>query len=254
MPDWPVDTLSGLVKPAIAEFIAMTLFTYCGIATAMTSVGAWFELPDVRIPLSFGFSIFVLAYTFGKISGGHINPAVTLAMLLVAKISPLRAFVYLCAQMAGAFTSALLLGLTFGTLEHSHFGVTDFELGKLPNTPTGRAFFVEFILTFLLLLVVNLAGDTNGKRSIMAPLAVGTSVAVAHLVAVPITGCGINPARSFASCVAADLFGTSYWNNHWLYWIAPILGGCTSTIIHQIFFIKQRATVTARPASNSALA
>ena len=245
MPDWPQDTLAALVRPAMAELVAMTIFTYCGVGCAMTSVGARTEYPDVRIPLAFGLTIFVLAYAFGKISGAHINPAVTTSLLLVAKISPQRAFVYILAQMAGAFLGALALGISFGELKYSFFGITDYSLGRYGGVLTqGRAFFIEFMLSFLLLLVVNSTdGAHSAKRKILAPLAIGIAVVIAHVVAVPLTGCGINPARSFASCCAAAMFGAPYWTNHWIYWIAPILGGATATVLWQICFVKKQQVI-----------
>lgn len=234
----PLGTISGvrpsitrrlalLAIPAVAEMLAMLIFVFVGVSAAMhmhTSI-------DPRIPLAFGLCIFVLASALGSISGAHINPAVTLGLLVGLRISVLKAVVYWLAQTVGAVIAAFALGAAYGPRHFSYFGVTDFAI--VPETVTlGQAFFIEFVLTFVLVFVVRCqcAKDTKEEKA-MAPLAIGLTVAACHCAAVPFTGCGINPLRSLASCLAAQMFGAPMWTNHWLYWVAPMLGAFTAAVV-----------------------
>lgn len=214
------------IIPAFAEMTAMFLFIYISVGTAISSVSPL----DIRIPLAFGTTIFVLAFSIGKISGGHINPAVTASLFAIGDISLMRALMYIVAQLLGAILSAIFLGVTF---ESESYGITEFN-----NISEIRAFIIEAIMTFALLFTVSASTDTDNKSVI--PHAIGMAVFICHLIGVPMTGCGINPARSLGSCVAAQIWGKPDWTHHWLYWVAPLTGGIVASVLYKCIFIAKK--------------
>jgi MIP family channel proteins len=191
--------LASFYRAIGAEFIGVTLFVFIGTGSAFAATG---EAGILGISLAFGFAISVLIYTFGHHSGGHLNPAVTLAFLGLRTMHPIRALCYIVAQLAGSVLGALLI---WGSVSSN--GTSDLLL-KVKNVPgpdvsTGQAFLIETVLTYLLVIVV-LETAVNKKTSAgnLAPVAIGWAVFLAHIVAIPFTGCGINPARSFGPAVS----------------------------------------------------
>ena len=213
---------------------------------------------QLSIAMAFGFGIAVLAYTFGHISGGHINPAVTSAFMFLGEISLVKGLLYMVAQMSGAFIGALLLwactsGLTAdciavdgvvsggfrdggdvrGTCVASFNGEDDFAppyflaVNQLSdNTTIYGGFLLELIGTFLLVITVLLtAVDPNSAAGNLAPAAIGWSVMLCHIVMIPFTNCGINPARSFGPMIVDLIAGVDpSFRGWWCYYTAPFVG------------------------------
>ncbi|EIE22533.1 aquaporin-like protein, partial [Coccomyxa subellipsoidea C-169] len=169
----------------------------------------------LNIAMSFGGAIAVLVYAAASFSGGHLNPAVSVAFWLAGKISALRAVLYIVCQCLGACAgSALVLAI-----DHNGFKAA---LGASNRLNTGinpaNAWGAETILTCVLVFVVFAATDTqrsatSGHLSVLAPFSIGLAVFLAHLVAVPIDGCSINPARSFGTAAVAH-----EWTHQWIFW------------------------------------
>ncbi|PTQ27023.1 hypothetical protein MARPO_0240s0004 [Marchantia polymorpha] len=225
----------SLYRAAIAEFIATLLFVYIGVSAA---IGNGRTSPDgvgaLGVAWSFGATIFVLVYCTAGVSGGHINPTVTLGLLLGRKLSVPRAFIYVIAQMAGAICGA---GLVKG-LQKTPFQV----LGGATNTASadfsiGTGLAAEIIGTFFLVYVVYSATDAKRKsRDSHVPvgarsLPIGLAVFVVHLATIPITGCGINPARSFGP--AALWNRQQAWDDQWIFWVGPFIGATLAAAYHQ---------------------
>jgi len=237
-PDVTAEPWVELARPALAEFIASTLFIYlscgCGVTAATT-----FTNPGpavIAIALSFGLMIFVLAFTIGHISGGHINPVISLSFMLLKKISRRRAFCYIAAQFFG-----MLLGAGFlrGTTPDDHYSTGCFAANFVhPGMNTGQAFLSEIILTFWLLMVVCAATDAFKSNQTLVPLAIGLCITCCHLMSMPITGTSLNPTRSFASAaVASNVPGCEYvWNDMWVWWFGPILGGVLGAVMYDYVF------------------
>jgi len=208
------------------------------------STGAKFETPgtvEIGIALSFGFTIFVIAFTLGHISGAHLNCAVSFALWAVGKITIKRCFVYFLAQLLGSMLGTLMLAATFA----SGYTQNCYAANKL-GTGATRADGVgmEFILTMFLILVVMAATDKHTANPIMVPLCIGLAVTCCHFVALPVTGTSLNPTRSFASAVAAstihDGLCDDVWNDHWIFWVGPILGAVAGSLLYK-FFLEERA-------------
>jgi MIP family channel proteins len=224
------------VRAAFSEFLAMTLFVYIGCGAVPTG-------NVLAIALAFGLAITVLAYATAHTSGGQINCAVTLALVIVGEVPLIQGVANFFAQLVGGILGATLLWLTnsriFGT--DPKLGGRNFELGS--NGIQGRngwepitdmhpysvmnAFLVEFMMTFVLVYVVmETAVNKNSVAKNNAPIAIGLAVFLAHIVCIPISGCGINPTRSFGPALIAG-----QWDHHWIYWVAPLLGATVAALL-----------------------
>lgn len=239
-------------RALIAEFIATLLFLY---VTVLTVIGYKSQTdPDkgldacggvgiLGIAWAFGGMIFVLVYCTAGISGGHINPAVTFGLFLARKVSLIRAVLYMVAQCLGAICGCGLVK-AFQKSYYNHYGGGANELQEGYNKGTGLG--AEIIGTFVLVYTVFSATDPkrNARDShvpVLAPLPIGFAVFMVHLATIPITGTGINPARSFG---AAVIFNQSKaWDDHWLFWVGPFIGAAIAAFYHQ--FILRAAAIKA---------
>lgn len=189
-----------LFRAVFFEFLATALFVFYGTGCAI-SVQYQDGVPTLLpIAMAFGMSIMLLAYAIGNFSGGHINPAVTFMMFLIGKNSALRSSLYVAVQLFGAVIGSLLLWSCTDQLSKTDgVGSPPYLLGA--NTlnkdlTAGNGFAFETIGTFTLCVVVALTavragGPSDGKPN-LAPLCIGFTVFVVHLVLIPFTGCGIN--------------------------------------------------------------
>ena len=184
-------------RATLAEFVATLLFVFIGAGSVVVSGG----LPNgelgparlIVIALAHGLAITVLAYAIANISGGHINPVVSFVAVLTKKLRAAKGLMFIVAQLAGALAGAALLLAAIPDAADTTLGAH--ALG--PDVSVGMALIMEVIVTFALVFVIfATAVDSRGIGTI-APLAIGLTVAIDHLLAVPITGASMNPARSF---------------------------------------------------------
>ncbi|XP_042018465.1 aquaporin PIP2-1-like [Salvia splendens] len=226
-------------RAIIAEFIATLLFLYVTVLTVIgyKSQSAADQCGGVGIlgiAWAFGGMIFVLVYCTAGISGGHINPAVTFGLLLARKVSLVRAVLYMVAQCLGAVCGCGLVK-AFQKAYYVRYGGGANELADGYSTGTGVA--AEIIGTFVLVYTVFAATDPkrNARDShvpVLAPLPIGFAVFMVHLATIPITGTGINPARSFG---AAVIYGKDKaWDDQWIFWVGPFVGAAIAAIYHQL--------------------
>ncbi|XP_070688221.1 aquaporin-4-like [Pempheris klunzingeri] len=214
-----------------AEFFAMLFFVLISLGSTI-NWGAVEEDPHppdlVLISLCFGLSIATMVQCFGHISGAHINPAVTAAMVVTRKLSLAKALFYLLAQCVGAIVgAAILFGITPASVRGS-MGVTMVNT----NISVGNALVVELFITFQLVFTVFATCDHkhNDPKGSSA-LAIGLSVCIGHLFAIPYTGASMNPARSLGPAMV-----TWCWENHWVYWVGPPLGGVLAAALYEYLF------------------
>ena len=155
--------------------------------------------------------------------------------VFIGRISILRVIFYFIAQFMGG-----LIGIGFLKLiTPIDWWVSCFAANTINAELTvGHAFVVEFILTFFLVFVVMAACDSHKSNQTLVPFAIGMAVFCSHMLALPVDGCSINPTRSFASAAAAS--GVSgcgaVWSGHWVYWIAPLLGGPLAGFVYDYLF------------------
>ncbi|EAZ24111.1 hypothetical protein OsJ_07850 [Oryza sativa Japonica Group] len=186
------------------------------------------------IAWSFGGMIFALVYCTAGISGGHINPAVTFGLFLARKLSLTRAIFYIVMQCLGAICGAgVVKGFQQGLYMGNGGGANVVASGYTKGDGLGA----EIVGTFILVYTVFSATDAkrNARDShvpILAPLPIGFAVFLVHLATIPITGTGINPARSLG---AAIIYNKDHaWNDHWIFWVGPFVGAALAAIYHQV--------------------
>nr|QJD39011.1 major intrinsic family protein [Zygnema circumcarinatum] len=229
-------------RAAAAEYIATLIFVYIfssvlsdrclSFITFITGIIS-IELSAARllvISVAHGLAIAFLAAATGAISGGHINPAVTIAFVVAGKETLLRAALYITAQVLGAVSGAALLQSATPIAWQGSLGSHNIANGL----NGGQGFLMEVILTFVLIFVIfGVAVDRRGP-GVIAPLPIGFAVVVDHLVGVPFTGASMNPARSFGPA-----FVTSQWGkSHWIYWVAPCLGAALAASVYRFVFLQ----------------
>jgi MIP family channel proteins len=169
-----------------------------------------------RDALGHGLGILIAVAWTANISGGPINPAVTLAMIITKKITVPLGVAYMIAQFAGAAVGSLLLLLSLPDALDDNLGLH--ALGN--DMASSEGLLLEIILTgFLLLVVFNVAVSTKGW-GLNAPIAIGLAIVIIHLCAVPFTGASVNPARSFGPALV-----TGEWDDFWIYLVGPFVGG-----------------------------
>lgn len=233
------------MKKLIAELIgtfALVLFG-CGAAVVSgisTSGPAGIGL--LGISFAFGLAVVAMAYAIGGISGCHINPAITISMLVAGKIKSGEALNYIIGQLIGATLGA---GVLYIILKGAPgFEMTEWALGSngwgegyLGGYNMTSAFIAEAVLTFLFLFVI-FATTSKWGNGTMAGLAIGLTLVLIHLVAIPITGTSVNPARSFGPAIFAQ--GKAL-TQLWLFIAAPIVGGVAAALVWKgVFETKEK--------------
>ena len=212
-------------KKYVAEFFGTAVLVIVGCGTAVTSSSA------LTIALAFGLSVVVLAYMIGDISGCHINPAITIGMLVNKKITPEECFKYIISQVLGAIVGAAFLlvlldsnKLLGGCVNFYESGGTDLDWYK--------AFLLEMCLTaFFVLTVLKIS-----EKKELGNIIIGLSLALVHIIGIPFTGTSVNPARSFAPAI---FVGGDALDQVWLFILAPVVGAIIAGFIHNYFTKKK---------------
>ena len=225
----------------------MLLFLYFGCGAASSNAhfqtnGEWDSASVTIIAFQFGLAITTLAYMTAHSSGGHINCAVTWALTLVGTCHPLRGAVYLVAQLLGSISGAALLDATTNGDGLDRTGGLGSNGRQNDNVSIGNAFLVETMGTALLIYVVLETAVNNhavtsddesvirGTKQNLAPFPIGLAVFLAHVICIPLTGCSINPTRSFGPALVSNT-----WKDHWIWWVGPLSGATIASLLWGVF-------------------
>lgn len=236
-----------MAKKFISEFVGtfMLVFFGCGTAVVVTKLAAKGaaqlgvnELVFTLIPiaLAFGLILTACAYTIGKVSGAHVNPAVSVAMLIDGRIDVIECVEYIIAQVLGAIAGAGALSLVLNSSKN--LGANGFDsasaLGSVITTPL-VAIVIEAILTFVFVLVVLsvTAKDDHNNAGII----VGLALALVHILGTPFTGTSVNPARSIGPALLQTGDAINYL---WVFIIGPMVGGVLAALFYK-FIVKEEA-------------
>jgi aquaporin Z len=242
---------NSLPSKLLAEFIGTFAFVFIG-AGAAAVIGDGVGLPGIlAIAFAHGLTIMVFAFAYASVSGGHMNPAVTVGVLAAGAMRAGDAAGYIVAQLIGGVVGALLLAAVLGgaatglgtpALAHNlALGTTT----TLTITPSA-GFVIEAMLAFFLITVV-LSTAVAGRAGSLAPLAIGMTLTLNILMGGALTGAAFNPARALGPMVATGNFSDA-----WLYVTAPILGAVLAAMMHTGLARLTREGTTAAPASSPA--
>lgn len=214
----------------LAELLGTLLLVFfiTSVVTLYVSTGsqAQFGTDFAVVGLVHAFLLFGLIVMFGVVSGGHFNPAVTLAALAIRRIKPLDGAIYMLAQLIGGVLGAFLTkGLLLDEGRAANWGATSVS-GMLAGNTAGAI--VEMIGTFVLVLVILTAVYSEKSFKEWAPLAIGMTLGFAVMVAGPLTGAGLNPARWFGPALVSG-----EWGGVWPYLVGPIVGSGLAAAVYR---------------------
>jgi aquaporin Z len=224
------------IKKMLAEFIGTAVLVIFGCGTAMT-VGCSSEqgCGYILTALAFGLVIVAMAYSIGNISGCHINPAVSIGMLVSGKMSVKDFVCYVIAQFLGAIAGAGVLKGVF-----SLAGLTD-QTGALGSNglaggSIAATIIIEIILTFV--FVIAIIGVTSKvENSAVAGIVIGLTLTLVHILGIGLTGTSVNPARSFGPALLA---GGESLANVWVFIVAPLVGGVLAALVYKLLAGKAK--------------
>lgn len=238
-----------MLRAVLAEFLATCILVLvgCGSVLAVGLVpddgtapkdprGLLSVAQTVQVALAFGLIVASLAQAIGHVSGCHVNPSVTLGLLVMGKIGVVKAILYVLVQLLGGIVGAAILqGLTPSDAT-STLGTPQLGAGM----SMGQGFGVELFITFVLVLVVcGVSDDARTDIRGSAPLAVGLAITAGHLLAINYTGSAMNPARAFGPAVVSGTFN----EDHWVYWVGPLLGGLSAGVMYRFLFFCPETTI-----------
>lgn len=245
--------MKDLLKKGVAECIGTLVLVFIGCG-----VGALFGASNVvATALAFGLSVTLMCYTIGRISGCHVNPAISLAMLLNKKITIKEFFVYIVAQFLGALLGALLLYVVINSYQYNGTSIyAQVGLGTNAFSAEGSgvsmlgAIIVEAVLTFIFCYgVLGVTGTEKFER--ISGVVIGFDLALVHLFGIPFTGTSVNPARSFGPAIATQIFSkesgvvTSV-SQLWVFIVAPLVGAIIAGLLFRFFNTPKEITETTK--------
>ena len=228
-----------------AELLGTFVLVFMGAGSAVfgTLLGVPLQVGLLAISFAFGLSVVVMVYAIGGISGCHINPAITISMLVAGKIRAKDAAAYIIVQCIGAIIGAgALYSIASGNSSYSLSLVGLGQNGYAEASPSATltspgfslasSFVAEVLLTFIFLLVIH--GSTSEKAPKgFAGLSIGLSLVLIHIVGIPITGTSVNPARSLGPALIMGIANTTALSQLWLFIVAPIIGGILAALVWQ---------------------
>ncbi len=222
----------------IAEFFGTWSLVFFGCGTAVVTGGLQGGLVEgflgvAAIALAFGLTIVAGAYAIGHISGCHLNPAVSLAMVIDKRLSGKDFVGYVVAQVLGALAgSGLLSFITNQTSTLSGYGANGYGALSAVGLSVTGALATEIFLTFIFILTI-LGVTGSEKTSALAGIVIGATLTMVHLIGIPLTGTSVNPARSLAPALFA---GGEALAQVWLFIVAPLVGGVLAALVHKTWF------------------
>lgn len=231
----------NLVHKLAAETIGTFWLVLGGVGSAVFSLKAHsghypLGIGYLGVALAFGLTVLTGVYAFGTISGGHFNPAVTLGAALARRVEWKVLPTYWIAQVIGGLFGALVVYLIArgkpGFVATGHLAANGYGVHSPTGYSLGAVILAEIVLTAIFVLVI--LGATDGRTTVgVAGLAIGLTLTVIHLVAIPISNTSVNPARSTA---VAFFNGDGAPAQLWVFWLAPLIGGAIAGIAYPFLF------------------
>jgi aquaporin Z len=231
-----------MAKRLIAEFFGTFWIVLGGCGSAVLA-GAFpdYGIGFLGVALAFGLSVVTMAYAVGHVSGGHFNPAVTFGLWLGKRFPAKDVGPYMVAQVVGAIVAAAVLFVIASGVDGFSAADGFASNGYGEHSPGGYSlaagFVAEFVLTLIFIFVI--MGTTNIRAPKgFAPLAIGLTLALIHLICIPVTGTSVNPARSIGPAIFQGSWALS---QLWLFIVAPIIGGAVGGLLYRYLIGKAKA-------------
>ncbi len=227
--------MKDLLKKALAEFIGTftLVFVACGVAGATGG-------SLVATSLAFGLTIVAMAYSVGRVSGCHINPAVSLGCLLTKRMSLKEFGVYVCAQILGGFVGAVLVFGLFKMADVKVLGdACNYAVGFAGKLTAGgviAALITEIVLTCIFVYAILNVTDEKAGNGKIAGIVIGLTLTLVHLIGINLTGTSVNPARSIATAISAAIYNgtTDALAQVWMFIVAPLAGAALAAVIYKV--------------------
>ena len=222
-----------LGKRATAEFVGTFWLVFGGCGTAVLAAA----FPNVGVgllglALAFGLTVLTMAYAIGHISGCHLNPAVTVGLVVGKRFPASELWAYVVAQLAGAIVAAALLYVIASGRPGFDLAAGFASNGYAVHSPGGYSLFAclvsEVVLTFMFLMIILGATDRRAPQG-FAPIAIGLGLTLIHLIGIPVTNLSVNPARSTGPALFVGGWAVE---QLWLFWLAPIVGAAIAGVVY----------------------
>jgi len=233
----------SLFKRLAAEFIGTFWLVFGGCGSAVLAAA----FPDVGIGLlgvsfAFGLTLLTMAFTIGPVSGCHINPAVSIGLMVGGKFKGSDLIPYIVAQVLGAIAASFLLYfIASGKAGFSlagGFAANGFGEHSPGGYSMAAGLVTEIVMTFMFLMIILGSTDDRAPKG-FAPLAIGLGLVLIHLVSIPVTNTSVNPARSTGPAI---LVGGWALQQLWLFWVAPIAGAIVAGIVYRCIWGKDSSS------------
>lgn len=233
-----------IMKKLIAEFIGtMVLVIFgCGSAVAANTllggvnVGIPLAFSTLLIAFAFGLTIVAMAYSIGNVSGCHINPAVSLSMLISGRMSGKDFIGYIIAQFLGGIAGAGILVALFGS--NQALGQNGFGAASALGIDMWQALLIEVILTFVFVIAI-LGVTSKVENNAVVGLVIGLTLTLVHILGIPFTGTSVNPARSFGPALLA---GGEALSQVWVFIAAPLIGAALAAVVYKLISSAKKET------------
>ncbi len=232
----------------LAEFLGtFGLLASVGGAAVFSSLienGALDSARTVLIAASLGFGVLGMAYAFGDVSGGHYNPAITVGVWVSGRMPARDVVPYILAQVLGGITAmgiiaAIAYGGPSGFFTTVQAGALASQCYAGNGSPcqysVSAVFLIEVLFTFFLVVVALMATRSENSSKNLAAIAITMTLFMTNLVAIPVDGASVNPARSFAPAILSAFWSSGQWaiKEDWLFWVAPIIGGILAAVVER---------------------
>jgi len=224
----------GLGNKVAAEFVGTVWLVFGGCGSAVLAAGyPELGIGFLGVALAFGLTVLTMAYAIGHVSGCHLNPAVSIGLLVGKRFPASELVPYIIAQVLGGIAAA-------ATLYYIASGQDGFAAGGFASNGFGEhspggysmaaALTAEIVLTFMFLFIILGATDKRAPAA-LAPVAIGLGLTLIHLIGIPVDNLSVNPARSTATALFAEPWALQ---QLWLFWVAPIVGGALAGVVYPL--------------------
>lgn len=234
----------SLGQKCLAEFLGTFGLVVSVTGAALFTVGLGVD-SDARVLLiatALGFGVLGVIYAFGDVSGAHFNPAVTIGMWVAGRMKAREVVPYIVSQVVGGVVAvAAMAGVAYGSTiawtnaQNISLASQGYSGNSSPYAfSAGSVLLLEVVFTFFLVLVVLYATRSEGFAKNLAPVGIALTLLMTNLVAIPVDGASVNPARSFAPALLSAIFWSGdRWaiTQDWMFWVAPIIGGLLAAVV-----------------------